>query len=150
LHQGDGSTYTGLHLSASLLGGTGSCGDGSYAPGTYTSSQYVHITVTGGVAPYTVTVINWVDSFGSMLNERFDPYGGTFTGTGVGGDPLNNPTWTYSGATDGENIIFSGNGLCRVDNVDAGGTATVHVIDSVGTIVTHSIDWEYERNMDSM
>ena len=127
----------------------GFCGEGlGFAPGTSDDSQHIGITINGGVAPFTLVVDTWsVDpsSPNTMFGEFITPYG-NFSGPNVEGNPLNNPTWTWTGGSSAGRIRLSGAGKCAYNEREITGSAVIRCTDSAGRTVTQPFGWTMIRS----
>jgi Predicted solute binding protein len=150
LVQGDGSEYgDGLVAKGRTDTCEGWCGDeAGFAPESMLEINQLGIVLTGGVAPISVTISNWAvdpDSPNTMYGETLAAQG-NFSGVDVGGNPLNDPTWTWTGGVDGlGQIIVSVKGICAYTNKNVTGSATVTATDSLGRILTENFGWTLER-----
>jgi hypothetical protein len=149
--QGDGSQYgSGLVLTAENVQCAGFCGPGlGFAPSTNTTINKLGITISGGMAPYTVIVDTWaVDSASTntMFGETMSATG-NFSGSDVMDNPLVGPTWTWSGGTDGSGrIILDAIGKCAYADRSVTGSAVIRASDNLGQIVTFSFGWSLSRH----
>lgn len=149
--QGDGTQYGGgLQLNAYNTGVCrGFCGPGAgFSPNAAFDYEHIGIVLTGGVAPYTVTVDTWAVDPGSpntMFNEFLSPTG-NFSGGQVGGNPLSNPTWTWSGGSSGGRIRLNAIGKCAYGAKEVTGSAVIRARDSAGQVITYPFGWSYTRN----
>lgn len=148
--QGDGSQYgDGLKMGASNADCIGFCGPSSgFAPVSYTPITKLGIVLSGGLAPYNIVVDTWAVDPGSpntMFGETISPTG-NFSGTDVKGNPLESPTWTWTGGSNTTgSIILDAIGKCGYSDKTITGSAVIRATDNIGQVATFSFGWSYTR-----
>jgi hypothetical protein len=80
-----------------------------------------------------------------MFGEYLTPYG-NFSGANVEGNPLNNPTWTWTGGSNAGRIILSGAGKCAYNDREITGSGVIRCTDSTGRTVTSPFGWTMIRS----
>lgn len=150
--QGNNTTFgDGLVLSADNASCDGYCGDTlGFAPRPDSDAFKLGIQLVGGVGPYSVTVDNWTVDPGSpntLFGEFLQPRD-NFNGAQVEGNPVNNPTWTWTGGTHSVNglIILSAQGKCAYADKTVTGSARINATDGLGNLATFTFGWTMTRS----